>query len=273
MMGLSLADWLLVLPFLTLYFLPAIVAWSRGHENRYVIAVVNLLVGWTVIGWLVVMYWAFVGPVGRTTPVPVVLVALFLAACARPPQLTRAEWLAMTTRTFPGVTAAQAYEAAEKLFRLADPTDVQIGHAHDRMVVARRWLLYLVIAAASGTDFWTIRAVDTPEGALVTVEAATQQGAVSATAVPVTSGAVGIGTMTTPTTGGHMIDSPALYDLFWARMAFLTGRSTEWRTCQDQEALIESAKIRGHLAPLCTVADDNAPEGVPVVDRTIPPQR
>ena len=43
-----------------LYFLPSIVAFMRGHVNRRAILILNLFLGWTAIGWLVVMVWAFV---------------------------------------------------------------------------------------------------------------------------------------------------------------------------------------------------------------------
>jgi uncharacterized membrane protein YhaH (DUF805 family) len=40
------------------YFLPAIVASSRRHRNRFAIGILNLLVGWTLLGWIVAMVWA-----------------------------------------------------------------------------------------------------------------------------------------------------------------------------------------------------------------------
>lgn len=40
-----------------LYFLPTIVATQRGHRAGGII-VLNLLLGWTGIGWLVLTVWA-----------------------------------------------------------------------------------------------------------------------------------------------------------------------------------------------------------------------
>lgn len=45
------------------YFLPAVIALTRGHGNRAAIAIANLLFGWTVIGWGVALVWAFTNPV------------------------------------------------------------------------------------------------------------------------------------------------------------------------------------------------------------------
>ncbi|HKN23133.1 MAG TPA: superinfection immunity protein [Terracidiphilus sp.] len=41
-----------------LYFLPTIVAMSRGHRSYGGILVLNLFLGWTFIGWLIALVWA-----------------------------------------------------------------------------------------------------------------------------------------------------------------------------------------------------------------------
>jgi hypothetical protein len=47
---------------LALYFLPAIIAVSRHHPNATAIFVLNLLLGWTFIGWVVSLVWSFTRP-------------------------------------------------------------------------------------------------------------------------------------------------------------------------------------------------------------------
>lgn len=42
-----------------LYALPTFVAFFRGHPNRWLIFVVNLVFGGTGLGWLVALVWAF----------------------------------------------------------------------------------------------------------------------------------------------------------------------------------------------------------------------
>jgi hypothetical protein len=42
-----------------MYFFPAIVAGIRRHRNATAITVLNLLLGWTLIGWVVSLVWAF----------------------------------------------------------------------------------------------------------------------------------------------------------------------------------------------------------------------
>ncbi len=44
------------------YFLPTIIAWLRTHYNRGAILALNLLLGWTVVGWIVSLVWSFTNP-------------------------------------------------------------------------------------------------------------------------------------------------------------------------------------------------------------------
>lgn len=41
-----------------LYFLPWFVAAARNHRNWPAIAVMNLLLGWTLLGWIGALIWA-----------------------------------------------------------------------------------------------------------------------------------------------------------------------------------------------------------------------
>jgi Superinfection immunity protein len=41
------------------YFLPTFFAFSRNHHNRAAILVLNLFLGWTFIGWVIALVWAF----------------------------------------------------------------------------------------------------------------------------------------------------------------------------------------------------------------------
>lgn len=40
------------------YFIPAVIAFTRGHHNRVAIFILNLLLGWTVLGWVAAIVWA-----------------------------------------------------------------------------------------------------------------------------------------------------------------------------------------------------------------------
>jgi Superinfection immunity protein len=40
------------------YFIPTGIALARGHHQKWAILAVNLLLGWTVLGWFVALAWA-----------------------------------------------------------------------------------------------------------------------------------------------------------------------------------------------------------------------
>jgi hypothetical protein len=41
-----------------LYFLPAIIAFARSERDAGAILVLNFLLGWTAIGWVIALVWA-----------------------------------------------------------------------------------------------------------------------------------------------------------------------------------------------------------------------
>lgn len=47
---------------LALYLLPGIVASSRRHHNLNAIWILNILLGWTFIGWVGALVWACTSP-------------------------------------------------------------------------------------------------------------------------------------------------------------------------------------------------------------------
>jgi Superinfection immunity protein len=53
---------------LALYLLPAAMAWRRNCQAWLQIALVDVLLGWTVVGWAAAMYWAATGRVRTPTP-------------------------------------------------------------------------------------------------------------------------------------------------------------------------------------------------------------
>lgn len=63
--GLTLAPLVIALAVLLipvciyLYFLPSIIAFRRQHPNRIIILILNFLFGITVLGWLLLLVWAF----------------------------------------------------------------------------------------------------------------------------------------------------------------------------------------------------------------------
>lgn len=40
------------------YFVPSIVAWNKRHANTTGIIILNVLLGWTLIGWVGALLWS-----------------------------------------------------------------------------------------------------------------------------------------------------------------------------------------------------------------------
>lgn len=51
-----------------LYFLPAVIAFERGHQHRLPILLTNLFFGWTFIGWVAALIWSSM-PVTKPAPI------------------------------------------------------------------------------------------------------------------------------------------------------------------------------------------------------------
>jgi hypothetical protein len=52
---------LLIAIILAAYFMPWLIGLNRGVNSVIVLFLVNLLLGWTIIGWIVCMIWAVSG--------------------------------------------------------------------------------------------------------------------------------------------------------------------------------------------------------------------
>jgi hypothetical protein len=47
------------------YFIPTVIASSRSHNNCAPIFLVNMIFGWTFLGWFIALIWAFTSNVNR----------------------------------------------------------------------------------------------------------------------------------------------------------------------------------------------------------------
>jgi hypothetical protein len=165
--------------------------------------------------------------------------ALVATGCATAAPPTFDAMRAAQTRTYPGVESKRVYAAAETLFRLADERDMQFSvAATGELRATRKWFVYAVLAAVAGESRWTVRALPEGDGVVVTVDVVTTS-----------TGALFGPTQTHPPAG------PAVYELFWARLDYLLGRSTTWVTCAEQSARAASADLES----LCLFADDRVP--------------
>jgi hypothetical protein len=59
----------LLLTAITLYFVPSWVAWDRKHHQLAAILALNLLLGWTLLGWAAALVWSLTAiPAGYVPP-------------------------------------------------------------------------------------------------------------------------------------------------------------------------------------------------------------
>jgi len=41
------------------YFIPSIVAYTNEKKNESAIIILNIFLGWTILGWIIALIWAF----------------------------------------------------------------------------------------------------------------------------------------------------------------------------------------------------------------------
>jgi ABC-type transport system involved in cytochrome c biogenesis permease component len=68
-MGLSLPHLIVLILVLPILFAPSIVAFARHHSSKWWVFALNLLTGWTGIGWVAALIWAIVGKPAEATVV------------------------------------------------------------------------------------------------------------------------------------------------------------------------------------------------------------
>jgi hypothetical protein len=196
------------------------------------------------------------------------VVCLGLAGCMPPPQqlspheaaIERERQLQMVTRTYAGKTQQEVLMAADRIFRLADE-DYAISHYPTSLTAQRKWLIYMVLAAAMGTDTWSVSAEPADSGVKVTALLNQTVGNIGAMPIATTGGQWSAAPSTTQPMQ-NITTRPASYQLFFARLDYLLGERTDWLTCNQAKEIFTD----GLLEPFCTVANDRTPDWQPGVE-------
>ena len=185
-----------------------------------------------------------------------------LVGCAAPQRLLTADEMATVThRTFPGVTTEQALAAAERVLRLADGDDFAIDSDQDGLMATRNWTVYFVLGFVTGTDNWIFKAWPVEGGTSVTFGVGSVAQPAPARQTPRRSND------SRPKVMGTTHEGTAIYDLVWARMAYLLGQRDNWMTCAESEARVASGVVWGETVALCNSFNvkDQVPEGATVL--------
>jgi hypothetical protein len=61
---------LMLIVVIVIYILPTLIAFGREHPHRQDLLVLNLLLGWTLIGWVGVFLWATLARAEDTAILP-----------------------------------------------------------------------------------------------------------------------------------------------------------------------------------------------------------
>jgi len=62
----EIPNWLIVAALLAWYFLPSVIAVGK-KRNAFAIFILNLLLGWTVLGWIIALIWSLTHDQPRKT--------------------------------------------------------------------------------------------------------------------------------------------------------------------------------------------------------------
>ncbi|PIR82197.1 superinfection immunity protein [Candidatus Kaiserbacteria bacterium CG10_big_fil_rev_8_21_14_0_10_59_10] len=54
-----MTEFVVILGFLYVYFFPTFLAYILRHVNPRAIFFTNFMIGWTVVGWILVLVWVF----------------------------------------------------------------------------------------------------------------------------------------------------------------------------------------------------------------------
>ena len=140
------------------------------------------------------------------------------------------------TRDYPGITKEQVLLASERIFQLADGSDMnitrgssvlEVKRSHDSLVYKSSWERWRVeTREVEGSTFVKVSAVFDKEGSKIYPR--------------------GVGA----------------YHLFFARLDYMLGASSNWMTCSQYQAKLRRDVSWGHENRfLCKHANDNVPDG------------
>lgn len=175
----------------------------------------------------------------------IILVCLLALAGCSQRQVSREEWLSMTSHTFPGTIVETVLKTGDQVLHLSDQSDVTVSHSENKIMAYRKFMIYAVLSATMGRYEFDLQA--------------TQKGQDVETKLEITRSFSAV-------FGPEMKDPwkwREAHDLFYNRMeALLYGK--QWLTCSEAEDKAESGWF---LEPLCLLADDKIPaSGVKLSD-------
>ena len=188
------------------------------------------------------MNWMY-NPSGKFISV-VILFSFLASGCAVSGyrEMTKEEAVEAATRYFKGVTRPQVLDASQKVLELFDGSNFMFSREGSKLIGTRRFPnMPLTRQRRQYTDTWRVVALQKGEGIIATVY------------LERSSPEIGVGAYTRSPRG------PAAYYLFWKRMDYQLGQSSQWFTCHDLRMAIDRGETWGETTWLCELTRDDLP--------------
>ncbi len=145
-----------------------------------------------------------------------IFLAVFLAGCVTPPPAIT-DWRPHQERYYDGVSNAAFEAALQTTFNFSRPGEYALRIMPSELVAERNFMQYLVIAAVTGVETWSVRWASSEGGVKVVADA--------------TSNSI--------STGGYVSTHmqgrpryPAQYEILWARLDYMLGQRADWPMCK-----------------------------------------
>lgn len=154
------------------------------------------------------------------------------------------------TRFYPGKTQQEVRKASQQVFELLDPADVKFDLRDNELLVTRFYMVYAVLSAALGRDWYS-------------VSFESEQSGTKATFGFDTAFSAGIIVAPIPESFKSKIpastsNNPSDFKLFHDRVEFMLGLRKDWVTCD----MAKQEQIEKERMFLCdSVGLDNLPPG------------
>ena len=66
LMGISLSHLIIFAVIIAIGFVPSIIAFARNHAQKWIVLALNIVLGWTGVGWVGALVWAIIGKSAST---------------------------------------------------------------------------------------------------------------------------------------------------------------------------------------------------------------
>jgi hypothetical protein len=168
-----------------------------------------------------------------------------LSSCANPgPPLTKDEYNPLSQKVYQGLTGAELLDSVEKIFLLADGDSFKIekkpvlpGTLSSSLLANRQRSGLESLFLTIQMDYWRIIAIEGVGLTRIKVQLATESN--------ITTDPHGF------FSSANLVTSPALYDIFWARLDYFSDRRNDWMDCESMEIKIKQGVTFGPIDSLC----------------------